>query len=221
MKVCTDACVFGASAPLALPDGTTVASVLDIGTGTGLLSLMYAQQNNAARIDAVEIDEAAAIQAGENFAASPWAQRLTVHHSAIQQFSPAQPYDLVISNPPFFENALKSDDSRRNLALHSEALRIEELLRISYQVLQEQGLLYLLLPYHRTADCLGWAAAQGFFLHRQVSVQQTPQHPFFRSMLCFGKSAQTPVSATICIRDEAHAYTSSFTELLRPFYLYL
>lgn len=221
MKVCTDACLFGALSPVHNANGETIQRVLDIGTGTGLLSLQYAQLNAQAQVTAVEIDAGAYEQAAENFAASPWQQRLQVVHTPLQQFSPAQLYQLVICNPPFFENDLKSVDNKRNLALHSEALRLEELLQHSYALLEDEGLLWLLLPWHRTKAAMEAASARGFTLHRLTEVQQTPRHPYFRSMLLFGKQPQVTTQNSLCIKDAENQYTPAFTQDLQAFYLYL
>src|SRR4051812_5902465 len=141
MKVCTDACLFGAWISEEVKSkNSKVKSVLDIGTGTGLLSLMFAQKNLQSIIDAVEIDEAAAQQARENFEASPWKERLQIYSTSIKLFISEKKYDLIISNPPFFENDLKSDDSKRNLALHSSQLSLEELLDAITKHLKEDGL---------------------------------------------------------------------------------
>ena len=143
MKVCTDACLLGAFAANRLP--LTVHRLLDIGTGTGLLSLMLAQRNLNAVIDAVEIDEAAAEQAKENFNNSPWKERLNVHNEPIQKFAKSinKKYDVIICNPPFFENDLKSNDNQRNLALHSAALSLEELISIVGFLLEKNWKLFL------------------------------------------------------------------------------
>lgn len=216
MKVCTDACLFGSQ----LPVDANIEYVLDIGTGTGLLSLMYAQLHQTAKIDAVEIDAAAAQQAIDNFTASPWAERIRLHHTAVQDFHNEQTYDLIISNPPFFENDLQSDDAQRNLALHSTALSLEELFSISKQHLKASGQICVLLPYHRTQTAMVIAALHGLHCIRQTSVHQTTQHAAFRSMLHFSTQESAKKEMTIFIKDGQH-YTSAFIDLLKPFYLYL
>ncbi|MEP6682604.1 MAG: methyltransferase, partial [Parafilimonas sp.] len=184
MKVCTDACLFGAFAATRLP--LTVNRILDIGSGTGLLSLMLAQILIDANIDAVEIDEAAAKQAKENFDASLWKERLNIYNESIQQFanSPIRKsnYDVIISNPPFYESDLKSDDDKRNLALHSSDLRLEELISITYKLLNNNGSFFVLLPYHRTTYFLELSECK-FFVREKVLVKQTSKHNYFRSIL--------------------------------------
>ena len=130
MKVCTDSCLFGAwVAEYLEQEKNSLKTILDIGTGTGLLSLMLAQKTTA-NIDAVEIEEAASLQASNNFLASPWNNRLQVYHAPIQLFKPIHPksYVFIICNPPFYENNLKTDNQLKNLALHSEALSLANLI---------------------------------------------------------------------------------------------
>ena len=121
--------------------------VLDIGAGTGLLSLMLAQKVNAF-IDAIEINADAALQAKENFNASPWSERLAVHHQPIQTWTETN-YDLIISNPPFFEQDLKSPNTERNLALHDTGLTLEILWQQVVRCLHTTGQFAILLPAHR------------------------------------------------------------------------
>lgn len=218
MKVCTDACLFGAwvatQSEILQPQ-----NILDIGTGTGLLSLMLAQITTA-MIDAVEIDAHASKQATANFADAPWKERLKVHHTSIQAFEPDHLYDLIISNPPFFENDLKSVNDKRNLALHSAALSLEELLQFATDHLTAKGLFAVLLPFHRSAYFEELAIAN-FYLHHRLHVRQTPAHPYFRSMLLFGKSQGSINQDEIIIRDDNQQYSEAFTHLLKDYYLYL
>lgn len=223
MKVCTDACLFGAWMTEKVNSlHSKVKRVLDIGTGTGLLSLMLAGQTDAI-IDAVEIDEAAAKQAAENFALSPWKERLRVYKTSIQEFgeSKNQCYDLIISNPPFFDNDLKSDDHKRNLALHSAELSLEELLKNINSLLKEDGCFALLLPYHRSNYFEQLALAEGYYLHDKVLVKQTSKHNYFRSMLLFGRLPASSVQKEIVIRMDDGKYSPEFTDLLKAYYLYL
>ena len=220
MKVCTDACLFGAwvgEKVRGMKFG--VRTVLDIGTGTGLLSLILAQKTNA-RIDAVEIDEAAAAQAAENMDASQWKDRLQVICADARTVHLGKLYDLIISNPPFFEHDLKSGDEKRNLALHGDALGFEELLVNINKHLGDEGLFALLLPYHRKEQLIALAERSGFFLWDDVSVQQTPVHAFFRSMVLFGRKEEPLSSSTIVIRND-EGYTPEFAHLLSEYYLKL
>src|SRR5262245_58656662 len=126
MKVTTDGCLFGAWVAASKAGNAAAGKhVLDIGTGTGLLSLMYAQKHPHAQIDAIEIDEAAAQQAADNFAASPWQKRLQLIHSDIKDYRPSHPYDTIISNPPFYENQLSSGNAKKNMAHHSSSIGLE------------------------------------------------------------------------------------------------
>ena len=224
MKVTTDACLFGAwCAAVVKSQLSTVNRLLDIGTGTGLLSLMIAQKNNNTLFDAVEIDEQAATQAASNFHSSLWHQRLQVQHSSIQQFNEStnKLFDFIISNPPFFNNDLKSDDTKRNLALHSEALSLEELLISIQKKITESGKFAVLLPYHRTEYFEGLATKENFYLEEKISVKQTPHHPYFRSMLLFSKQSVKTKQKEITIKDEFNDYSIEFKELLKDYYLYL
>ena len=151
MKVCTDACLFGAWTA-ACGSQLKAHSLLDIGTGTGLLSLMLAQKLPDVIIDAIEIDQAASQQAKENFEASPWKERLNVYNTSIQQFASTakHKYDIIICNPPFYENDLKRNNAKRNMALHSAEIRLEELIKISGDLLKDDGKLFILINYNRT-----------------------------------------------------------------------
>ena len=220
MKVCTDACLFGA---LAANFGTVTKNitVLDIGTGTGLLSLMYAQKNDSAKIDAVEIDEDAFEQAKENVACSGW-ENITVHHQSVQEFSKARNacYDFVLSNPPFFENDLKSENEQRNTALHSSDLTLKELMETANKLLSENGTFCVLLPFSRMEYFIGQAEKTHLFLRKKILVRQTPEHDFFRSILFFTREFSDCETEEITIK-KGDTYSLKFSELLRDYYLYL
>ncbi len=222
MKVCTDACLFGAWVAGRITENRLAAQrILDIGAGTGLLSLMLAQQCGGSFIHAVEIDPAAARQAGDNFAASPWRQRLSVFNTAVQHFvSPVQ-YDFLITNPPFFQNDLESKDAGRNTALHSEHLDLQQLLIVIEKHLSADGRFAILLPYHRTAYFEEMARKRCFYVQEKTMVQQTPAHVAFRAMLLLGRKEVVMMQDSITIKTTEGSYTETFMQLLKPYYLYL
>jgi len=220
MKVCTDACLFGAWVAEKVDSWKmTVGSVLDIGTGTGLLSLMLAQKTKA-HIDAIELDKHAAEQAIENFEESDWKEHLQVITGDARIVHLGRKYDLIISNPPFFENDLKSTDAQRNLALHSEELNLPELLSVIKMNIAVKGKFAVLLPYHRKDTFEKLAVDQGFYLEEEVSVKQTPNHSCFRTMFLFSTIEVSAKRSEMIIRNEDQ-YTSTFSVLLKDYYLKL
>src|SRR5437868_10338543 len=170
MKVCTDACLFGAlvaevaseagQRPTA-NDQRSTTNFLDIGTGTGLLSLMLAQKHPAADIDAVEINTGSALQAKENFNSTKWRYSLNIFPSDIKNFITEKKYDLIISNPPFFEDDLLSEIEATNLAKHDAGLTLKELLEVVQRHLHTAGLFAVLLPHHRVQYFQSEALEQG------------------------------------------------------------
>ena len=148
MKVCTDACILGAWVANKIFNGEiSASSILDIGAGTGLLSLMLAQKSTAT-IDAVEIDGNAFDQAARNFKQSPWSERLRAFHGDIMIFDLIK-YDFIISNPPFYQGDLVSPQQNRNTAKHDELLNLGELLSAMKKLVNTSGSFAVLLPYHR------------------------------------------------------------------------
>ena len=219
MKVTTDACLSGAVTVTEFIEETH-QKILDIGTGTGLLSLMIAQKNKQAQIDAVEIDEAAAIQATNNIAASAFASQINVYQSNIKQFEKNHAYDFVVTNPPFFEKDLKSESVNRNMALHDASLTLDELLKQIDRLIKSDGLFSILLPYHRSNYFVTLAGKLNWFCSRQVLVKQTEKHDCFRSILLFKKNGEATETTNITIKKNDE-YSNSFKILLKDYYLYL
>lgn len=189
MKVCTDACLFGAwTAAIINEFEIAPTNILDIGAGTGLLSLMLAQACSA-QIDAIEMETGAATQAAANCKASPWKDRINVIPLALQAFKKNEPlYDFIISNPPFYEQDLKSPNSNKNLAHHSEALTLKELIASIKQLLTQNGYFAVLLPFERKAPFIAMAEMEGFYVQASTDVHQTEKHPPFRTMLLLRSS---------------------------------
>ncbi len=219
MKVCTDACLFGAWIADNLQN-KNCSDVLDIGAGTGLLSLMLAQKITA-HIDAAEIDSNAFLQAKENFENSNWKERLHIFNTDICNFKPGKKYDFIISNPPFFENDLKSPHQNKNAAKHDTELNLETLSEIVKKLLLPAGHFAVLLPYHRTSYFISEAKQQGLYCNETVLVKQTAGHSYFRSMLLFSGNKTITVEKKISIKGAEGNYTEAFSGLLKDYYLYL
>jgi tRNA1Val (adenine37-N6)-methyltransferase len=223
MKVTTDACLFGSLLPTSFESGRE-KNILDIGTGTGLLALMYAQKNPEAIIDAIEIDEDAAAQAKENVEASPWKERINVIHADTKIFPFTKKYDLVISNPPFYEKELKAGSSKKNFAHHGEGLLIKELLPCIKKDLKYSGIFCLLLPYKRNEEIKKLLLKNEFEILKIIFIKQSVQHDYFRIMLTGKRKTDEPVKTEvdeISVWDEKQEYTNVFRELLGDYYLYL
>ncbi len=219
MKVCTDACLFGAWAADLLQQ-KNISDILDIGAGTGLLSLLLAQKT-AATITAVEIDKPAFEQAAENFIQSPWKDHLYIYNTDIVTYSPGKKYDVIISNPPFFEDDLKSPRQNKNAAKHDSTLTLDVLCSKVKQLLTEDGYFAVLLPFHRSGYFIAKAEQHELYCKEKVLVKQTQLHSCFRSMLLFSSTKQTVTKKEIVIKDNYGDYTTAFTDLLRDYYLYL
>lgn len=216
-KVSTDACLFGAwVASIARKP----SQVLDIGAGTGLLMLMLAQKTNA-RIEGLEIDEQCYTQLRENLAQSKWSDRLLAHHADARVWTGSSKFDLVISNPPFYENQLEADDKKKNQAWHDESLSLRELITISKAHLTEQGMFALIMPHDRALEVTMAASSAGFYLWNTRSVRHSPGHPFTRKMFAFGLRSQTPQQDRMEIRDDGGSYSEAFRSLLKDYYLFL
>jgi len=224
MKVTTDACLFGAwVANEDKSKNNDVKSVLDIGAGTGALSLMYAQKNPLANIDAIEIEGGAYTQAKENIAASPFAERITIVHDDVKKLTSSKKYDSIISNPPFYEREIRSNDQKKNVAHHNSGLLFEELLGVIMDNLLPLGNFYLLLPFKRNEEIKKILLKQDLFVSKIVFVKQSTKHSYIRMMIA-GTPEKNRVETTIeeiSICDDQQQYKEEFTELLKDYYLYL
>ena len=229
MKVTTDGCLYGAwVAERVSSREPGVGNILDIGTGTGLLSLMLAQKINAS-IDAIEIDKDAFEQATENLAASPWKERIHIFHTDAKKFSGKHPYDLIISNPPFYENELKSGNNQKNIAHHSKQLELKDLLIIIKRNLHPDGIFCLLLAFKRNAEIKNILAEHNLSITQITFVRQSVNHDYFRIML-MGKIKMDEITEImldeISIKDNSSTasgeqYTPAFIALLKDYYLHL
>lgn len=216
MKVCTDACIFGAWFAAKVP---TYSSILDIGSGTGLLMLMLGQKTNS-EIHGIEIDLPCFKQLKENIEQSKWADRLNVFPGDARGFQFPRKYDFILSNPPFFENDLESDNDIDRIAKHSKHLRLDELLTIVDKNLEPHGGFGILLPYTRWEYFDKLANENGFHLLEKLFVKQTPTHTFFRAILHYARHKENFVpEINLTIHQSKNQYSDEFKELLRDYYL--
>ena len=222
MKVCTDACLFGAWAA-ADPSIQTAKNILDIGSGTGLLSLMLAQQS-AAHITAIEIEADAFKQTKANFELSPWKERLDVVHTSIQDYATTdkKQFDCIITNPPFYEQDLTSPDHTKNLASHSTALSWDDLVKSVATLLQENATWYVLVPTLRAYTMQKIASNYGLYLSEECLMYNDAKHLPIRAMLKFVKQKETVIQRNkIVIKNADQSYTTEFTNYLKDYYLHL
>lgn len=217
MKVCTDACLFGAYISKYYP----AERVLDIGAGTGLLDLMYMQKNLTSKVTAIEIEEEAYRQATENIEKTDWKNNITIENIALQQYKPDKKFDLIMSNPPFFDNDLKSAINARNTAMHSTQLPLGDIFSFAQKHIEAYGKLALLIPFHRTEETEKMAATNSFFLKEKVLVKQTTKHGYFRSILIFSRQQSELTTTEIAIKNNENQYTPDFIALLKDYYLFL
>lgn len=221
MKVTTDACLFGAWVAAHLKNNTGQL-LYDLGTGTGLLSLMIAQARPDIQIIAVEIDENAVLQARSNVAASPFSQQIKVIHQDIRWMPPEPKADFIISNPPFHELQLQSIFDAKNIAHHSDALLLEELFLKVKSMMAEHTQFAVLLPYYRKRAMLSLADAHHLTAVRGCDVRQTPRHDLFRTMAIFTQgSAPHATFDQMSIAGEHEQYNPAFVQLLKDYYLKL
>ena len=217
MKIGTDGVLLGAWTPLI----NNPFNVLDIGAGTGILSLMLAQRSNAEQIDAIEIDEDAYEQCVENFEASPWGDKLFCFHAGLDEFvdEPEDEYDLIISNPPFYTDDYKSDNTSRDLARFEDALPFEELIEAAALLLSDNGIFSVIIPFKEEERFISLCKELDLFPLKITRVKGTPTSEIKRSLLAFCRMEQTPLIDELVIEISRHNYTPEYIELTKDFYL--
>ena len=217
MKVGTDGVLLGAWCPI----DNNPFSILDIGAGTGILSLILAQRSNAFQIDAIEINEDAYEQCVENFESSPWGDRLFCFHAGLDEFleEPEDEYDLIISNPPFYTEDYKTENEQRDLARFSDALPFEDLVEAAHLLLSENGIFAVIIPFKEEEKFI--ALAKDFELHpfKITRVKGTPTTEIKRSLLAFSKTQKQTLIDELIIETARHQYTEEYIDLTKDFYL--
>jgi tRNA1Val (adenine37-N6)-methyltransferase len=217
MKIGTDGVLLGAWTPLI----NNPYNLLDIGAGTGILSLMLAQRSNLEQIDAIEIDEGAYEQCVENFEASPWSDRLFCFHAGLDEFvdDPEDEYDLIISNPPFYTDTFKSENTQRDIARFEDALPFEELIEAADLLLSDNGIFSVIIPYKEETKFVSMCKELELFPLKITRVKGTPTAEIKRSLLAFTRIEQTPIIDELTIEISRHQYTPEYIALTQDFYL--
>lgn len=216
MKVSTDACILGAYTAL-----ENATKVLDIGTGTGLIALMLAQRSEA-KIFAVELDDKAYQQAVENVQNSIFKEQITVFHQSIQDFAENNKdlsFDLIVSNPPFFQNHLKSVQENRNKALHTDTLSFEDLLASVMALLSPDGRFVVLLPAYESTVLENLALQKGLYPNKKLLIRHRDGSKILRIITTFGFAEQEMIQEDLLIRNLDESYTTQFATLLKEYYL--
>jgi tRNA1Val (adenine37-N6)-methyltransferase len=215
MKVGTDSVLLGAWV-----SKSDYTSILDIGCGSGLISLMLAQRFAAAKIFGVEIDAAACLDASLNFEESPWANRLKVEHADIRGLEISCKYDLIISNPPFFSESLLPNEKARAEARHDHSLRLSDLFESANIGMADNGVFALVYPFERQEEVLEVAAQNEFFPQRILQTRNRPDADIKRSFIEFRKEKlENVIFESLSIRNSDHVYSEDYKGLTSEFYL--
>lgn len=220
MKIGTDAVLLGAWCDLGeFPD-----AILDIGSGTGVISLMLAQRSDAMTIDAVEIDEGAYEQTVENFEQSDWGDRLFCYSAAFNDFAEEMAeeeeiYDVIVSNPPFYTDDFETKDEARNKARFTSSLTFEDLLAGVSKILSTNGLFSVIIPFKEEESFVQLARENELFAQRICRVKGNETSEIKRTMLTFSFQEQEVKEEELIIEKERHQYTDAYIELTKDFYL--
>lgn len=220
MRVTTDSCLLGAWVPL----NSTPKHILDIGSGCGVIALMLSQrlENKDSYIDAIDIDPDAVLQCQQNIIHAPFA-RVHAYHADINQFgiNESMHYDLIVTNPPYFDVAVDCRSSQRQLARYTESLNYQQLIDAVKRLLTPIGLFCLVLPYHLSDQFQLLCQANQLYLQQILNVRYNANKDFSLTLMAFSQqSNNSSIEQQLCMRDDDGRYSQDFRELLTDFYLF-
>ena len=217
MKVGTDGVLLGAWVnPKSYPH-----QILDVGTGTGLVAIMLAQRFIRSQIHAIDIDQASAEEALFNTQTSPWSERLSITHCALQDYNPSNKYDLIVSNPPYFRNTTLSNNKSRAIARNNPTLSLEYLIERSYDLLNENGELALIVPSNEIKSIQSLAVKFNFHIIKLCWIKGNHQSPIKRLLIALSKNKNILKENSLTIENSRHNYTEEYKKLCKDFNLKL
>lgn len=214
MKISTDAILLGTLAEFESP-----RRILDIGTGTGVIALMLAQRFEKSEVKGIELDVEASQEARSNFEKSAFAERLSLWQGAIQNFSSEKKFDLIVSNPPYFPDHLKSQNPKRNQALHTDKLSFEELVNSVSILLDSRGVFCCILPPRQMEDLTLILEDKGFFVNSEIRIKDNPQKPIHRVVKSFSKISGPMKKTEVSLKNKDGEYSEIYKGLLSGFLL--
>lgn len=217
MKIGTDSVLLGSWASIE----NNPSSILDIGAGTGVLALMMAQRHQSETIDAIEIDDDAYEQCVENFEQSPWGDRLFCYHASLEEFVDEieDRYDLIISNPPFYNDTYKSENEQRDLARFSDAMPFRHLIESVSKLLSKNGWFSVVIPFSKEKDFIVLASKEHLFPNRILRMKGSPSSEIKRSLIEFSFQETDAEIQELIIETSRHQYTDDYIKLTKEFYL--
>ncbi|HZY82118.1 MAG TPA: methyltransferase [Cyclobacteriaceae bacterium] len=216
MKVGTDAVLLGAWVEVG-----SAKTILDIGTGSGVIALMMAQRSGFdSHVDAIEIDEASVMQAKENVSRSPWSEKITIEHTSLQSFKSGN-YDLIVCNPPYFNKSLLPPSASRQAARHTQSLSFEELLVSAKRLLNPSGIFAVILPFTEGGQLKSMALSSGLNCHRSMAFYSRKGKPQERWLMEFSLEGRrvTTEPETIVLYTEGERWSEGYVDLTRDFYI--
>lgn len=214
MKVGTDAMLLGSLVSYSYQD----KNILDIGTGTGVIALMLAQRFESAHISGLEIDEKASKEANQNFQNSKWKNRLSVINEDFLVVEFDEKFDLIVSNPPYYENSLLSENERTSRAKHAEFLPANLLLNKLRDILAENGSFWVIIPSENVTSWIESAERKGLFLNVSVSIVGKEGQVEKRRILSFSRMKTEVISSSLIVRDRNGKYTKSYIQVTKEFH---
>lgn len=215
MKIGTDSVILGAWSNFG---NNTRCNILDIGTGTGILSIMAAQKNEMASVKGIEIDRNAYLQAKDNVRNSKWANNIEIVYGDICTYDFEEKFDYIISNPPYFENSLKSDNDIRNMARHNDTLNFDKLMERVNRLLKDEGCFYVILPAMAEDSICHSAIQNNIYTSTKVNIITKEGNAPKRVIIEFRHKFSSYQEKSITIRDKTNRYTEEYIRLTDIFY---